>query len=335
VIDAERGTLVHSLAAKLSAELGKEDLLIVNDAATLPASLRLRNLDAELRLVARGDDEAEYLGVLFGPGDYHTPTELRPAPPRVAAGQTLLFAAELSAEVLRVDARSPRLLWLRFSLSGARLLLALYASGRPIQYAHVPTPLAVWDVQNRFASRPWAFEAPSAGFALDGEQLARLSSRGVRVARVTHAAGISTTGSAELDALLPLPERFEIPEETVRDLEAAQRAGGRVIAVGTSVVRALEASAALHGSPRAGPGEASLKLGAEHRRRVVDGVLSGMHEAGTSHFALLEAFADKELLNRALVSASAAGYLAHEFGDVCLVLGSKPRRLLRHASVAA
>ena len=322
LVDGVRNTLQHTVAAQLSAHLSPNDLVVVNDAATLPASLRVRNLDAELRLVGRTSSDREFAAILFGPGDYHTPTERRLAPPVVAVGQTLEFDGELSAEVVEVDSRSARLVRVRFSLDAERLLLALYRIGRPIQYAHVSDPLALWDVQNRFAARPWAFEAPSAGFGLDGEQLVRLRARGVRLANLTHAAGISSTGSPELDALLPLPERFEIPEPTARAVEATARDGGRIIAIGTSVVRALESSALEHGMPRAGQSEARLRLGARSERRVVDAVLSGMHEQGTSHFELLEAFAPARLLRGAVTEATRAGYLAHEFGDLCLVRGA-------------
>jgi S-adenosylmethionine:tRNA ribosyltransferase-isomerase len=326
LVDGARSTLQHAVAAELAAHLAPNDLVVVNDAATLPASLRVRNIDAELRLVGRTSSSREFTAILFGPGDYHTPTEQRLAPPAVTVGQTLEFDSTLSAEVLEVDARSARLVRVRFSVDAERLLLALYRLGRPIQYAHVNDPLALWDVQNRFAARPWAFEAPSAGFGLDGEQLLRLRARGVRLVNLTHAAGISSTGAAELDALLPLPERFEIPESTARALEATVRDGGRIIAIGTSVVRALEASALEHGFPRAGQGEARLRLGARSERRVVDAVLSGMHEQGTSHFELLEAFAPARLLRGAVTEATRAGYLAHEFGDLCLVFGAPRAR---------
>jgi S-adenosylmethionine:tRNA ribosyltransferase-isomerase len=113
------------------------------------------------------------------------------------------------------------------------------------------------------------------------------------------------------------------------EIERAQQRGGRIVAVGTSVVRALEASALEHGAPRAGPGVAQLRLGASTPRRVVDAVLSGMHEAGTSHFALLEAFAETRLLTMAVKQASSLGYLAHEFGDLCLVWSSRARRDIR------
>ncbi len=323
LVDVARRRVAHDWAENLSAQLVPDDLVIVNDAATLPASLRALDFDGELRLVRHGQREAEYWALLFGAGDYRTPTEQRAAPPRLGAGQLLTLAGGLQAQVVELDARSPRLLLVRFTLSGAALLTALYRVGRPIQYAHVPAPLALWDVQNRFAARPWAFEAPSAGFAIDGEQLTALARRGVHVARVTHAAGVSSTGCPELDRRLPLPERFEIPPATIAALARCHSRGGRVLAIGTSVVRALEASASLHGTARAGRGEATLRLQRGYQPRVVDAVLSGLHEAGSSHFSLLESFADAPLLDAALSAAAHQGYVAHEFGDVCLVFGAR------------
>jgi S-adenosylmethionine:tRNA ribosyltransferase-isomerase len=137
---------------------------------------------------------------------------------------------------------------------------------------------------------------------------------------VTHAAGLSSTGSATLDRRLPLPERSEIPEATVRAIERARAAGGRVLAAGTSVVRALESRFAEHGSLRAGTGVATLVLSPRFRPQVVDGLLTGLHQRGTSHFALLGAFAPESLLERAIEHAAAQGYLEHEFGDSMLIL---------------
>jgi S-adenosylmethionine:tRNA ribosyltransferase-isomerase len=175
-------------------------------------------------------------------------------------------------------------------------------------------------VQNRYASRPWAFEMPSAGRPLSFGIFAELRARGVELAVLTHAAGLSSTGSASLDRRLPVPEESDIPAETVRAVEAAQVRGGRVVAVGTTVVRALEGR--MHGAQRlsAGRNETSLVIGPRFRPRVVNGLLTGLHEPSSSHFALLEAFAERPLLVRAFEHAATAGYLAHEFGDSCLIL---------------
>ena len=119
---------------------------------------------------------------------------------------------------------------------------------------------------------------------------------------------------------MPLLERYEISDQAATALERARHRGSRVIAVGTSVVRALEAHADASGLVAPGSGEAELRLSASYAPRVVDGLLTGLHEPGTSHFALLEAFAPKQLLLRAVDHAARTGYLQHEFGDSCLVL---------------
>src|SRR5204863_9576651 len=115
--------------------------------------------------------------------------------------------------------------------------------GRPIQYAHVPTPLATWDTWTAIAGPPVAFEAPSAGFALDWRSLAAMRRRGVAFATLTHAAGISSTGDDELDRRLPFDEPYRIPVAAVAAIERARSRGGRVVAIGTTVVRALEHAA--------------------------------------------------------------------------------------------
>src|SRR5262249_56577475 len=182
--------------------------------------------------------------------------------------------AGTTAVVTRVDPEAPRLVDVRFGLSGAELFRALYRAGRPVQYAYLARELELWDFQNRFASRPWAFEMPSAGHFLTWELLLALRARGVGLAHVTHAAGISSTGSLALDRRFPMPERYEIGERAVRAVPEAKTRKGRVVAVGTTVVRALEASYAEHGELESGTGEARLLLGPGFRPKVVGGILS-------------------------------------------------------------
>jgi S-adenosylmethionine:tRNA ribosyltransferase-isomerase len=192
-----------------------------------------------------------------------------------------------------------------------------------VQYSHLCGPLALWHVQTAYGSRPWAVEMPSAGWMLTSRSLRALRRRGIGVAPVTHAAGLSSTGDALLDALLPLPERFDIPPATVREIDNTRKRGGRIVAVGTSVVRAIEGGAAMNGGRlRAGLGVTNLRVGPGFVPRLVDGVLSGMHEPGTSHFQLLGAFAPTTLLEAAYHHAEAIGYLGHEFGDTSLVLAA-------------
>src|SRR5262245_6972970 len=186
------------------------DLVVVNDAATLPASLPLRVKDdpseLELRLAGQGQDAVTWWAVLFGPGDWRTATEHRPAPPRVSVGERV-WMGSLSALVLEVSLVSPRLVRIRFETDAEHLYREFYRLGRPVQYSYVREPLALWDVQTHYGARPWAVEMPSAGRPLTWGLLSRLREKGVRVASLTHAAGLSATGDPQLDAVLPLPER--------------------------------------------------------------------------------------------------------------------------------
>lgn len=280
------------------------DLLVVNDAATLPASIAAVAPDGsalELRLAGPID---EGRAVVFGAGSWRRPTELRAAPPRLTPGD-ILHVAGVPVPVRAVDPDHPRLVSVDLD---PRLV---WAHGVPVQYSYMGRPLRLADVQVPYAGAPWAVEMPSAGRPLGGALVRRLRDAGVGIARLTHAAGLSATGDAALDAALPLPERYAVPEET---WDAVQRAD-RVVAVGTSVVRALESAAR-----GALSGVTDLRVGADTTLRVVDGLLSGMHEPGESHFQLMAAFVDLGLLRRVCEHAAEAGYRNHEFGDATLLL---------------
>ena len=324
LLDPRTGNYRADTLANLPGHLRPFDLLVMNDAATLPASLPFRLEDdpreLELRLAGYGGDAITWWAVLFGPGDWHIPTEHRPAPPRVMAGDTL-WIGPLSASVLQVSSISSRLVRIRFEQDAEHLYRELYRLGRPVQYSYVRQELDLWDVQTRYGARPWALEMPSAGRPLTWDILARARETGVRFASLTHAAGLSATGDLVLDAALPLPERYDLPHRTVEAIDFARESGGRVIAVGTSVVRALEGNAIANGGClRAGSGMVDLVLGPESTLQIVDGLLTGIHEQGTSHFALMEAFVSRARLEPALRYAEGQGFLQHEFGDSMLIL---------------
>src|SRR5262252_1638457 len=186
------------------------------------------------------------MAVLFGPGDWRTRTESRSAPPYVLEGQSVVVAG-LDAQVIRVSPISPRLVQLEFHAAADAFWKAVYQRGRPVQYAHLAEELPLWHVQTSYAGRPWAVEMPSAGRPLRWSLLLQLRRQGVFVVSLTHAAGLSSTGDAALDGVLPLAEHFEIPQATAEVISQAKRSGGRVVAVGTTVVRALEGSFAQRG----------------------------------------------------------------------------------------
>ncbi len=335
VVDAAAGNVRSGVVGDLHELLRPGDLLVCNDAATLPASLfghTAAGVRIEVRLAGELRDGV-FLAVLFGGGDWHQRTEDRPPPPRVAAGEHLQFAA-IAASIIAIDAAAPRLVTLCFDRTGAELWRGLYGSGRPVQYSHLARPLALWDVQTPFAGRPWAVEAPSAGLPVTWELLSSLRAHGVRLARITHGAGLSSTGDGALDARLPFPERYEVPAATVREIEAARARSSRVVAVGTTTVRALE-SAGAGGALTAHTGITDLRLHAGSRLQVVDAILTGMHELDTSHFTLLEAFAPRTLLLQAMAQAEAEGFLAHEFGDLALVVGARDAAARAHGRAIA
>jgi S-adenosylmethionine:tRNA ribosyltransferase-isomerase len=356
-IDPAKDLFADARAEDLPLLLEPGDLLVVNDAATLPASLfgsTERGEPIEVRLCGHGDAPARFRAVLFGAGDWRTRTEDRAAPPPLEVGARLDFAAQriepvegasnearaldgrkprragrsaersedsaaLGAIVRAVSPVSPRLLELELDREGAQLWEALYAIGRPVQYSHLADDLELDAVQTSYGGRPFAFEMPSAGRPLSFAILSRLRARGVRIARLLHAAGLSATGDPSLDAALPLPERYEIPQETVAAIEEAHANGRRVIAVGTTVVRALEGCHREHGRLIAGAGVTDLVIDASFVPRVVDGLVSGLHDPTESHYRLLRAFADDALLARAIAHAERQGYHNHELGDLMLV----------------
>jgi S-adenosylmethionine:tRNA ribosyltransferase-isomerase len=331
---AADGAIAHAPRSALLDFLRRGDLVVANDAATLPASLCGVHLQSgaaiEVRLAGRRSLEPDALrrcvAVVFGDGDFRTRTENRPLPPALAAGDRLALGA-LTASVERLLGH-PRLILLRFHGTIADVWAGIARYGRPIQYAHVPSPLALWDVWTPIAGPPVAFEPPSAGFVLDWQTLGALRGRGVAFVTLTHAAGISSTGDEALDARLPFDEPYFIPATTVRAIGCARARGARVVAVGTTVVRALE-HASSHGiGVRAGPGLATQRIGAETPLRVVDAIVSGAHEPGSSHYDLLRAFADDAALRDAGAALDAHGYRSHEFGDSVLI-----ERQTRHRAV--
>ncbi len=326
-LDPAQGTVQDRRIAELPELLEPGDVLVLNDAATLPASLpaRVNGAGAEIRLLADLGD-GQWMAVLFGAGDWRTRTESRSAPPRLREGQSLVVAG-LEAQVICLSPLSPRLLQLRFHAGADAFWSAVYRRGRPVQYAHLAAELPLWQVQTSYAGRPWAVEMPSAGRPLRWSLLLQLRRQGISVVSLTHAAGLSSTGDAALDRALPLPEHFEIPPATAEAISQAKGGGGRVVAVGTTVVRALEGSFAQHGRLFGSVGRTDLRIGPRFRRRLVDGLLTGIHEPGTSHFELTQAFTSVGLLERAQAHAAARGYLSHEFGDSMLILASKRKVL--------
>ena len=299
------------------------DLVVANDAATIPARLSGIHLPShrpiEVRLAAvpsLDPHNREFSAVVFGEGDFRTPTEDRPHPPLLAAGDRLRLGP-LSAKILHL-LNHPRHVLLEFDHSRDVLWAGLAHHGRPIQYSHVPIPLALWDVWTPVAAPPVAFEPPSAGFALSWQLVTEMRVRGAQFKTITHAAGLSSTGDAELDKGLPFAEPYRVSPATADAINAAKSGGRRIVAVGTTVVRALE-HAGQQGNIAAGENLATERIGASTRLKIVDSLLSGTHDPGTSHYELLRAFLTGAELERLTTALNVREYRTHEFGDSVLV----------------
>src|SRR6516225_9294319 len=321
VVDAE-GAIRHLPRATLGALFTQGDLVIANDAATLPASLTGIHCGSgkpiEIRLAAwlSVRDPTRFAAIAFGAGDHRTPTEKRMPPPPLLPGDQLEFGPLIA--IVEHPLNDPHLYRLRFLGDRSTIMAGIARQGRPIQYAHVRESLSLRDVWTKIAADPIAFEPPSAGLALDWRTLENWRQRGIGFATLTHVAGISSTGHPKLDLRLPFDEPYRIPERTAVAIRRAKSKARRIIAIGTTVVRALE-SAFADGSVRAGDGIASKHLGRETSLRVVDTLLTGLHQPGDSHFELLRAFADETVLRQLSAVCIRNGYRIHEFGDSMLI----------------
>jgi S-adenosylmethionine:tRNA ribosyltransferase-isomerase len=320
---ADAAGRIRHLPRALASLFEPGDLVVGNDAATLPASYRGTHQpsgqDIEIRLAgwAALRDPARFIALAFGAGDHRLRTEDRPPPPPLSPGEKLLLGPLVAT--VEQTLGHPRLVLIHFTGAPETLVRGLARHGRPIQYAHAPEPLALWDTWTRFAAAPIAFEPPSAGFAIDWRALAAWRRRGVHFAALSHAAGLSSTGDAELDRRLPLDEFCDIPQSCASAVMEAKRERRRVIAVGTTVVRALEAAASADGVVRPGVSIARGRIGRDAPLRIINAVLTGVHQPGESHFELMKAFANDDLLARIGAAAEERGYRGHEFGDSFLI----------------
>ena len=300
--------VVHARFHDLPCFLKAGDLLVVNTSATLAAAL-----DARL------GDEAVQLWLSTPSRDDEWIVELRTRDrrpyPRPPVDARLDLPDGAHAELVGRFAGSDRLVIARFDL-GEPVEDYLRRHGQPIRYGYVPEPWPVDAYQTIFGREPGSAEMPSAGRPFTAELVLELLGGGILFAPVVLHTGVSSPERGEP----PYPERFRVPDATARLVGAVRGWGGRVIAVGTTVVRALETVAADDGSVTAGKGWTTLVVTPERGLRTVDGLLTGWHERDSSHLRLLEAAAGGELLDRSYRAALERHYLWHEFGDLHLIL---------------
>jgi S-adenosylmethionine:tRNA ribosyltransferase-isomerase len=238
-----------------------------------------------------------------------------------APGEAVTLPAGASLTLLRryPDPAAARI-WVATVAAGGDVGAFLAWHGRPIRYSYVPDPWPLSAYQTVFARTPGSAEMPSAGRPFTTELVTGLVAAGVVIAPITLHAGVASLEAGEP----PLPERFSVPEPTARLVNLTRAEGRRVVAVGTTCTRALESAAGPGGTVRARRGWTDLVLGAGHPARVVSGLVTGWHDPGASHLALLEAVAGPKLVHAAYLEAERAGYLWHEFGDSCLLLPPLP-----------
>jgi S-adenosylmethionine:tRNA ribosyltransferase-isomerase len=319
VIDRTTGRIEHTRFDRISNYLHGGDLLVFNSSRTLPASLHGCECSAthgpcmEVRLAERLPDGSWLALLVCEQGD--------PFGCGLRVGMQIEFADGLAATVLERDANISRLWKLRFSISGAELIDLIYRLGKPIRYEYVSVP---WDLdyyQTVYATEPGSAEMPSAGRAFTWKLLLDLKRRGIGSAYVVLHAGLSSYLDDELDRQHPASEEeYFVNRVTARKINQARERGGRVIAVGTTVVRALESAANENGSLTEVHGYTRLKIDHQHQLRSVDGLLTGLHEPEASHLDLLSAFLSPEKIHAAYDEAIARKYLWHEFGDLNLIL---------------
>ena len=300
--------IAHARFGDLPRHLAPGDLLVVNVSATVGAALvaRLDGRDVQIWLATPQDDGTWLVEVRTG--------DRRPCPlPPVGARLELRGGGAL--ELVAGLAGSDRLAVARFALDEP-VEAYLRRHGRPIRYGYVPTPWPLAAYQTVFGREPGSAEMPSAGRPFTPELVTELVTRGILFAPVMLHTGLSSPERGEP----PQPERFHVPESSARLVNSVHGWKGRVIGVGTTVVRALESAVAADGSVTSAGGRTNLVITPERGLLAVDGLLTGFHESESSHLQLLEAVAGPELLGRAYREALEHGYLWHEFGDVHLIL---------------
>lgn len=316
----------HHLARDLPFVLAPGDLVVVNDSQTLPAALA-------------GNDGREPVELHLSTLDPNTAPGMEPALAATASrwvvevrtplavgsraafeprrGHVLSLAAGAVATIERsVPGGAERSrLWLATVRTPGPLGAHLERWGEPIRYDYAARRWPIRAYRTDIGRRPGSAEMPSAARPLTPEVLAGLEARGVEVATVTLHTGVSSLESGDP----PYAEWRRVPRATARAIRRARRRGGRVLAVGTTVVRALESAAGEPGRVSATAGWTSLVVEPAHPALTVDGILTGWHEPEATHLLMLQAIAGPELLERSYGEALAAGYRWHEFGDVHLL----------------
>ena len=306
------GRLQHARFDKIGDFLEPGDLVVVNTSGTLSAAVDgVRDTGTRVTV---------HFATALDGGDWVV--EVRPARRAqgpvgdLRAGERVTLPDGVVLTVLAAHPAGQLRLWrARVPVDGG-VVAYLARVGRPIRYGYVSGRYPAAAYQTVFAREPGSAEMPSAGRPFTAEVVTDLVTRGIGVAPVLLHTGVSSPEAGEP----PQPERFRVDAVTARAVNTTRAWGGRVVAVGTTVTRALESAVDADGIVRAAQGWTDLVLGPDRPARVVDGLVTGWHAPGASHLQLLQAVAGSELVERAYAEARRAEYLWHEFGDSCLLL---------------
>jgi len=310
--------VVHGRFNDLPDALRRGDVLVVNTSATIPAAVAGR--------LPNGTQIRVHFSTEM-PGGFWLVEARRPE-----RGTTVPLTDDLTGVDLTLEGgghltlldRLPgsQRLWLASAHLGPTVTDYLAAHGEPIRYRHAPGawPLAAY--QQIFGVEPGSAEMPSAARPFTADLVADLARRGITIETILLHAGVSSLEAHEM----PYPERYRVPDTTAAHLNAVHASGGRVVAVGTTVVRALESVTDPRGVMHPGAGWTELVVTPERGVRAVDGLVTGWHEPEASHLLMLEAIAGRSALERAYSEARHRGYLWHEFGDSHLLLPERDAR---------
>jgi S-adenosylmethionine:tRNA ribosyltransferase-isomerase len=312
---------IHTRFGRLPDFLAPGDLLVVNTSATVAASLDATRPDGFPLEVHLSTPLPSGLWLIelrrppvvssSGLGSAAYPDDERGTTLRLPGGATIEVLARL---------RGSRRLWLaELRTAGLPVLDYLDREGRPVRYRHVARDWPLSAYQTVFARQPGSAEMPSAARPFSAELVVELVTRGVTLSPLVLHAGVSSLEGHEQ----PFPEWYEVPPVTATLVNATRRAGGRVVAAGTTVVRALETAAGPDGIVRSGNGWTDLVVTPGRGVRATDGLLTGWHEPESSHLAMLEAIAGRPALEKAYRAALDRGYRWHEFGDSHLILPAR------------
>ena len=302
----------HTTFRTLARYLSPGDLVVINTSRTRPSALdgvRSDGRDVTVHFATELDDGTWIVEVRPG-GVAHGPVA------DARRGERLALPSGAHLDLVAPHPEGQHRLWRATVAVEGPVTELLTRRGRPIAYSYVTGRWPLHDYQTVFATEAGSAEMPSAGRPFSHEVITDLVTCGITVAPVVLHTGVSSAQDGEP----PAAERFRVPAATAELVNLTKRRGRRVVAVGTTVTRAVESVTGPDGAVSAGQGWTGLVLGPDRPARVVDGLVTGWHDPGASHLRLLEAVAGRPLVTSAYRAAEAEGYLWHEFGDSCLLL---------------